>query len=146
MKILILNGPNLNMLGIRQPHIYGNQSYQDLVEMLEREAIHLGVDLLWYQSNHEGDLIDKIQEAYFQGVDGIIINAAAYTHTSIGIQDALKAVEIPTVEVHLSAIEKREDFRRHSYISPVALKVITGEGFGGYQRGLDFLVEYIQGR
>ena len=131
MKILVINGPNLNMLGIREPDIYGRKTYDDLLSYIKEEAEKLGVAVEFYQSNHEGDLVDKIQSAY-GNTDGIVINPAAYTHTSIAIPDALKAVGIPTVEVHISDISSREAFRRVSYVSPVALKTIAGKGFKGY--------------
>ena len=135
MKILVLNGPNLNMLGIREPDIYGRQNYKTLVEMIEEKAKSLGVTVSVYQSNHEGCIVDEIQKAY--GVfDGIVINPAAYTHTSVAIPDALKAVGIPTVEVHISDINQREEFRRHSFVSLVAEKTIAGHGFDGYRMGL----------
>ena len=131
MKILVINGPNLNMLGIREPDIYGKKTYDDLLLYMKEEADRLGVAVEFYQSNHEGDIVDKIQSAY-GNTDGIVINPAAYTHTSIAIPDALKAVGIPTVEVHISDINSREAFRRISYVSPVALKTIAGKGFEGY--------------
>ena len=131
MKILVINGPNLNMLGIREPDIYGRKTYDDLLLYIKEEAEKLGVAVEFYQSNHEGDIVDRIQSAY-GNTDGIVINPAAYTHTSIAIPDALKAVGIPTVEVHISDINSREAFRRVSYVSPVALKTIAGKGFEGY--------------
>ena len=140
MKILVINGPNLNMLGIREPDIYGKSTYKDLINMISGYAEKKGVEVEFYQSNHEGDIVDKIQAAY-GNTDGIIINPAAYTHTSIAILDALKAVAIPTVEVHISAIEDREDFRKLSYVSLVAEKTITGKGFDGYIEALDYLLE-----
>ena len=138
MKILVINGPNINMLGIREPEIYGKENYKTLCESIMSSK--KGIETELYQSNHEGDIVDKIQEAY--GVfDGIVINPAAYTHTSIAILDALKSVGIPTVEVHISAVEKREDFRQISYVSYVALKTITGKGIIGYLEAIDFLAE-----
>lgn len=131
MKILVINGPNLNMLGIREPDIYGRKTYDDLLSYIKEEAEKLGIAVEFYQSNHEGDIVDKIQSAY-GNTDGIVINPAAYTHTSIAIPDALKAVGIPTVEVHISDISSREAFRRISYVSSVALKTIAGKGFEGY--------------
>ena len=116
MKFLILNGPNINMLGIREPEIYGRQSYEDLVNLIKKHAAEIGVEVEFYQSNHEGDLVDAIQKAYFDHIDGIVFNPAAYTHTSVAIADAVKGVGIPTVEVHISEVSKREDFRRISYI------------------------------
>lgn len=144
MKFLILNGPNLNFLGIREPEIYGKSTYEDLVHMVEDKAKELSVEVIFRQSNHEGDLVDTIQEAYYDGVSGIVFNPAAYTHTSIAIADAVKAVGIPTVEVHISAVEKREAFRQVSYIRDIAVCTITGEGLVGYCKALDFLVKKIK--
>ena len=139
MKILILNGPNINMLGIREPGIYGSESYGELCRLAEEKAKELGVELEIYQTSHEGCLVDKIQEAYGK-IDGIVFNPGAYTHTSIAILDALKAVSIPTVEVHISDVSKREDFRQISYIRPVCAKTITGHGIMGYIEAMEFLV------
>ncbi len=141
MKILVINGPNLNMLGIREPDIYGRKTYDDLLSYIKEEAEKLGVAVEFYQSNHEGDIVDKIQSAY-GNTDGIVINPAAYTHTSIAIPDALKAVGIPTVEVHISDISLREAFRRISYVSPVALKTIAGKGFEGYILAMNELISH----
>lgn len=141
MKILVINGPNLNMLGIREPDIYGRKTYDDLLLYIKEEADRLGVAVEFYQSNHEGDIVDKIQSAY-GNTDGIVINPAAYTHTSIAIPDALKAVGIPTVEVHISDISSREAFRRISYVSPVALKTIAGKGFEGYVLAMNELISH----
>lgn len=141
MKILVINGPNLNMLGIREPDIYGRKTYDDLLSYIKEEAEKLGVTVEFYQSNHEGDIVDKIQSAY-GNTDGIVINPAAYTHTSIAIPDALKAVGIPTVEVHISDISSREAFRRISYVSPVALKTIAGKGFEGYILAINELISH----
>ncbi|CCZ21145.1 3-dehydroquinate dehydratase [Candidatus Apopatosoma intestinale] len=141
MKILVINGPNLNMLGIREPDIYGRKTYVDLLLYIKEEADRLGVAVEFYQSNHEGDIVDKIQSAY-GNTDGIVINPAAYTHTSIAIPDALKAVGIPTVEVHISDISSREAFRRISYVSPVALKTIAGKGFEGYILAMNELISH----
>ena len=140
-KILVINGPNLNMLGIREPDIYGKKTYDDLLLYIKEEADRLGVAVEFYQSNHEGDIVDKIQSAY-GNTDGIVINPAAYTHTSIAIPDALKAVGIPTVEVHISDISSREAFRRISYVSPVALKTIAGKGFEGYILAMNELISH----
>lgn len=140
-KILVLNGPNLNFLGIREPEIYGNKTYQDLCEMIENKAKKLNIDIDIFQSNHEGQLVDKIQEAYYNKINGIVINPAAYTHTSVAILDALKSVNIPTVEVHISDINQREEFRKHSYISLVAEKQIKGHGFNGYLEAIDYLYQ-----
>ena len=141
MKILVINGPNLNMLGIREPDIYGRKTYDDLLLYIKEEADRLGVAVEFYQSNHEGDIVDKIQSAY-GNTDGIVMNPAAYTHTSIAIPDALKAVGIPTVEVHISDISSREAFRRISHVSPVALKPIAGKGFEGYILAMNELISH----
>ena len=135
MKILVINGPNLNMLGIREPEIYGKQDFKALEAYIKSSAEQLGHKVTLFQSNHEGEIVDVIQSAY--GVfDGIVINPAAYTHTSVAILDALSAVAIPTVEVHLSDISAREEFRRHSYVSMIAKKTICGLGFEGYRKAL----------
>ena len=128
MKILILNGPNINFLGIREPEIYGRQTYDDIVNMIKKHAVEKNVDVEFFQSNHEGALVDAIQRAYFDKVDAIVFNPAAYTHTSVAIADAVKGVGIPTVEVHISDVSKREAFRQISYIRDVAVKTIVGEG------------------
>ena len=138
MKLLILNGPNLNMLGIREPEIYGKQNYAALCAFVQAAADEMGVSCEIFQSNHEGVLVDKIQEAYGK-VDGIVINPAAYTHTSVAIADALSAVAIPTVEVHLSNVMEREAFRHHSFVAPVAQKTYMGLGFEGYRRAIRYL-------
>ena len=143
MKILVLNGPNINMLGIREPHIYGSQTYNDLLDKIKAYADKKCVDVSFFQSNHEGDLVDAIQKAYFDKVDGIVINPAAYTHTSVAILDALKAVSVPTAEVHISDINEREEFRKHSYVSMVAKKTICGLGFEGYAVAIRFLKNYL---
>lgn len=146
MKIYLLNGPNLNMLGIREPEHYGKATYKDLCNMLTEYCDKKGIELVLFQSNHEGDLVDKIQEAYFEKADGIVINPGAYTHTSVAILDAVKSVSIPTVEVHISKVEEREDFRQVSYIRQACVKMITGEGFDGYIHGIEFLTEYLGGQ
>ncbi len=128
------------MLGIREPDIYGTESYAELIRMINAHAAQLGVEIENFQSNHEGAIVDKIQAAYFDGTGGIVINPAAYTHTSVAIADALKAVMIPTVEVHISAVETREAFRQVSYVRDVAKKTITGKGLAGYIDAIDFLV------
>lgn len=140
MNILVLNGPNINMVGIREPAIYGSTTYKDIVTMIEAKAVELGVAVTVYQSNYEGDLVTKIQEAY-QQVDGIVINPAAYTHTSVALLDALKAVQIPTVEVHISNPDDREAFRHISYVGQYAEKTIKGHGIQGYLEAMDYLVE-----
>ena len=140
MKILVINGPNINMLGIREPGIYGKNSFADLLTLLERTAQEEGLTVHQYQSNHEGDLVDKIQSAY-GNYDGIVINPAAYTHTSIAILDALKAVGIPTVEVHISDVDNREDFRKISYAALACVKTIKGQGLAGYRNAILYLKE-----
>ena len=140
MKIYVLNGPNLNMLGMREPEHYGKQTYAELVSIVEKYCSKQGVDVEFFQSNHEGALVDRIQEAYFKGIDGIVINPGAYTHTSIALLDAIKAVMIPTVEVHISDLSLREDFRQVSYIRAACVKTITGHGTDGYIEAIDFLL------
>ena len=137
MKILVINGPNLNMLGIREPAIYGAQNYETLCNMINTHSAEKNVEVRIFQSNHEGAIVDEIQAAYGK-IDGIVINPAAYTHTSVAILDALKAVGIPTVEVHLSDVNSREEFRRHSFVSLVAKKTIAGLGFEGYKQALEY--------
>ena len=139
MKLLILNGPNLNMLGIREPGIYGKESYAELCRRVREHAGKRGIEVELYQSNHEGDLIDAIQAAYGK-VDGIVINPGAYTHTSIALLDALKAVAIPAVEVHISDLSKREAFRQISYIRAACIATITGHGLAGYTEAMDLLI------
>ena len=129
------------MLGIREPDIYGKEDYSALIELVEEHCKNIGVEPVCYQSNHEGDLVDKIQEAYFKGADGIVINPGAYTHTSIALLDAVKSVGIPTVEVHISDVAKREDFRQVSYIRAACVKTIAGHGIKGYIEAIDFLIE-----
>ena len=141
MKLYIINGPSLNFLGIREPLHYGTTTYEGLIEMISTHAKDLGVEVECYQSNHEGDLVDKIQEAYYKKADGIVINPGAYTHTSIALLDAVKSVGIPTVEVHISKVEEREDFRQISYIRAACQKTITGHGVQGYLKAMDFLVQ-----
>jgi len=140
MKILVINGPNLNMLGIREPDIYGKKTYKDLVELIKKHCDKKKIEVKLYQSNHEGDIVDEIQSAYDK-FDGIVINPGAYTHTSVAILDALKAVGIPTVEVHISEVSEREAFRQISYIREYCEKTITGKGFDGYLEAIDFLLE-----
>ncbi len=140
MKILVLNGPNLNLLGLREPGIYGSRTYADLVSLVQEAARRLGVGVEIYQSNHEGNLVDKIQGAYGDA-DGIVINPAAYTHTSVALLDAVKAVSIPTVEVHISDVSQREDFRQVSYIRGACVKTIAGHGFQGYVEAMEHLVQ-----
>lgn len=141
MKILVINGPNLNMLGIRQPEIYGSATYEDLKAMIREEANQLGVEVSFFQSNHEGALVDAIQQAYFDKVDGIIINPAAYTHTSVALLDAVKAVGIPTVEVHVSDPDSREEFRHVSYIRAACVGTVRGHGLPGYLEALRMLAQ-----
>lgn len=141
MKILVINGPNLNFLGIREPDIYGKNTFADLLRLLSAWAEKLGVEVEQYQSNHEGDLVDKIQQAYGK-FDGIVINPAAYTHTSVAILDALKAVAIPAVEVHISNVDAREPFRHISYAGMACKHTIKGQGFDGYRQAMQWLVEH----
>ena len=138
MNILVINGPNLNMLGIREPGIYGTATYADLCRMIREHAEKLGIKVTLYQSNHEGDLVDAIQLAHGKQ-DGIVINPGAYTHTSVALLDALKAVAIPAVEVHISDPDTREDFRKISYIRAACVKTVKGHGFDGYLEAMDFL-------
>ncbi len=138
MKILVINGPNINMLGIREPDLYGSRTYGDLVRYIEESFELAGVQGEVYQSNHEGDIVDRIQQAYGEA-DGIVINPAAYTHTSIAILDALKAVAVPAVEVHLTDTDSREDFRKVSFVSLAAEKTIRGKGFEGYREAIIYL-------
>jgi 3-dehydroquinate dehydratase-2 len=140
MKILVINGPNLNMLGIREPDHYGRETYAYLAAKIQRHCDTRGISVEQFQSNHEGDLVDKIQSAY-GNADGIVINPGAYTHTSIAILDAVKAVNIPTVEVHISKVEERENFRQISYVRLACVKTITGHGTDGYLEAIDFLAE-----
>ena len=140
MKILVINGPNLNMLGIREPDHYGKETYADLCKKIQKHCDEKNVEVKIYQSNHEGDLVDEIQKAY-GNTDGIVINPGAYTHTSIAILDAVKSVNIPTVEVHISKVEEREDFRQISYVRLACVKTITGHGTDGYIEAIDYLTE-----
>lgn len=141
MKLYILNGPNLNMLGVREPEHYGSVTYKQLIEMIEAHCKEKGVEPVCRQSNHEGDLVDWIQEAYFEGAYGIVINPGAYTHTSIALLDALKSVKLPAVEVHISKVEERENFRQVSYLRAACVKTITGHGTNGYLEAVDFLLD-----
>ena len=141
MKILVINGPNLNMLGIREPELYGRTTYDDLIAMIEDHCEKKNIEVKCLQSNHEGDLVDFIQGAFFDGTDGIVINPGAYTHTSVAILDALKAVSIPAVEVHITDIDEREPFRKVSYISSYCSKSVIGKGIEGYIEAIDFLAE-----
>ncbi len=143
MKILVINGPNLNFLGIREPDIYGKGTYDDLCQIIKEAADERKIGIEVFQSNHEGEIVDRIQKAYFDKVDGIVINPAAYTHTSVAILDALKAVNIPSVEVHISDVDKREEFRKISYVSEFCFAKVSGEGFAGYVKAIDMLVEKI---
>ena len=142
MKLLVLNGPNLNMLGIREPGHYGTETYEQLVTKVQAYCAEKGHSVTVFQSNHEGALVDAIQQAYFEQVEGIVINPAAYTHTSIALLDAVKAVSIPTVEVHISKVEERENFRQVSYIRQACIGTITGQGTDGYLQAIDRLEEY----
>jgi 3-dehydroquinate dehydratase-2 len=140
MKILVINGPNINMLGIREPEHYGKETYSDLVDKIQKHCNKKKIDVKIFQSNHEGDLVDEIQKSY-KNADGIVINPGAYTHTSIAILDAVKSVNIPTVEVHISKVEEREDFRQISYVRLACVKTITGHGTDGYLEAIDYLTE-----
>ena len=141
MNILVINGPNLNMLGIREPALYGTGTYEALCKKIEDDCKLKNISVTFYQSNHEGALVDRIQAAYWDGTDGIVINPGAYTHTSIALLDAVKAVGIPTVEVHISRVEEREAFRQVSYIRAACIGTITGKGFDGYLEAIDLLAE-----
>lgn len=141
MKILVINGPNINMLGIREPEIYGKQTYKDLCDLIEDYAKQKNIDVEIFQSNHEGDIIDKIQQAYFDKVYGIVINPAGYTHTSVAIADAIKGVCIPTVEVHISKVSDREAFRQISYVRDVSVATVEGKGLNSYIQAIDTLLE-----
>lgn len=138
MKILVINGPNINMLGIREPEIYGSETYEDLMELIIDECGEEN-DLMFFQSNHEGDIVDAIQDAYYEGVEGIVINPAAYTHTSVAIADAIKAVNIPAVEVHISDPDMREEFRHVSYVRDFCIATVKGKGFNGYVEAVALL-------
>ncbi len=141
MNILVINGPNLNMLGIREPALYGTGTYDALCQKIQAYCLDKNIHVAFFQSNHEGALVDRIQEAYRDGTDGIVINPGAYTHTSIALLDAVKAVGIPTVEVHISKVEEREAFRQVSYIRAACVATITGKGFDGYLEAIDILME-----
>ncbi len=139
MKILVINGPNLNMLGIREPSVYGSSTYADLCNLIKKHCDSKNIEVKIFQSNHEGELVTEIQNAY--GVfDGIVINPAAYTHTSVAILDAVKAVAVPTVEVHISDVSKREDFRQISFVRQACVKTVSGHGFNGYLEAIDHLI------
>ena len=144
MKILVLNGPNLNMLGIREPGIYGKQTFADLITLIQDTALAEELEIEQFQSNHEGDLVDYIQGAYFDNYDGIVINPGAYTHTSIALLDAVKSVQKPTVEVHISDVSSREDFRQISYIRAACISTVSGKGTDGYLLAIDHLLNHIQ--
>ena len=144
MKILVLNGPNLNMLGIREPAIYGSGTYADLQALIRAHAAERQVEVSFFQSNHEGALVDAIQQAYDDKVDGIIFNPAAYNHTSVALLDALKAVGIPTVEVHISDVSSREDFRQVSFVRAACVATVAGKGFAGYNEAMDILLKGAQ--
>ena len=141
MKVLVINGPNINFLGIREPQIYGSETYENMLEKIRAHAHKIGIEVSFYQSNHEGDLVDAIQGAYFDKIDSIVINPAAYTHTSIAILDALKAVGLPAVEVHISDVDSREAFRQISYAGLACEKTIKGLGLEGYKKAIEYLHE-----
>lgn len=140
MIIYIINGPNLNLLGVREPEVYGNDTYETLTQKIRAHCEFLGIDAVIYQSNHEGDLVDKIHEAYTMGAEGIVINPAAYTHTSIALLDAVKATSLKCVEVHISDVSKREAFRQVSYIREACIATISGHGILGYLEAIDLIV------
>ncbi|MGM9665506.1 MAG: type II 3-dehydroquinate dehydratase [Eubacteriales bacterium] len=144
MKFLVINGPNINFLGIREPSIYGKSTYEDLINLIKSHAEKSGISVDFFQSNHEGAIVDAIQKAYYDKVDAIVINPAAYTHTSVAIADALKAVSIPVAEVHISDVSKRESFRQISYVRDVCKKTVSGKGFDGYLEAMDFLIGYLK--
>ena len=144
MKLMVINGANLNMLGIREPSVYGNTTYQDIVNLIEEKAQERNIEIKIVQSNHEGVLVDYIQQCYFEKYDGIIINPGAYTHTSIALLDALKAVNIPAIEVHISDVSKRENFRQISYISLAVIDRVIGKGINGYIEAMDILINKLK--
>ena len=145
MKIKVINGPNLNMLGIRERQIYGNETYEDLLKYIEDESKKRNIEVSFYQSNHEGAIVDEIQNAYFDKYDGIVINPGAYTHTSIAIADAIKAIApLPVVEVHISDIDNRDEFRKHSFSAPYCIAQIKGLGFEGYVKAIDTIISYLE--
>jgi len=146
MKLYILSGPNLNLLGVREPSCYGTTTYEELVTMIEEHGREIGVEAVCKQTNHEGVLVDWIQEAYFEGADGIVLNPGAYTHTSIALLDAVKAVKLPTVEVHISKLEEREAFRQISYVRKACVKTIAGHGLAGYVEAVDHLIDAASGK
>ena len=141
MKLLVINGPNLNLLGIREPGHYGTENYQQLLEKIQRYCDEKGHEVSFFQSNHEGALVDAIQQAYFDKVEGIVINPAAYTHTSVALLDAVKSVSIPTVEIHISKVQEREDFRQISYIRAACVASVIGHGTQGYLEAMDLLID-----
>lgn len=143
MKILVINGPNINMLGIREVNIYGRDTYENLLNLIDKVAAEDNIEIEEFQSNHEGDIVDKIQKSY-KKIDGIVINPAAYTHTSVAILDALKSVSIPTVEVHISKVSEREDFRQVNFIRNYSLKFFEGYGIEGYKRAIIYLKNYLK--
>ncbi len=143
MKLLVINGPNINMLGIREPDIYGHDTYDGLLKLISDHAKAKGIEVETYQSNHEGDIVDRIQKAYFDGTQGIVINPAGYTHTSVAILDALKATALKAVEVHISDVSSREDFRQISYVRGYVSKTISGKGLQGYIEAIDYLIDLI---
>ena len=143
MKICVINGPNINFLGIREPDIYGRETYKSLLEKIKNHCDKNGIDVEFFQSTHEGAMVDKIQDCYGK-IDGIVMNPAAYTHTSVALLDAVKAVGIPTVEIHISDVSKREDFRQVSFVRAACVKTIVGHGTDGYLEAIDFLKEYVK--
>ena len=146
MRILILNGPNLNLLGLREPDIYGKRGYAELCEMISEKCRREEIEVSFFQSNHEGALVDEIQKAYFDKVDGIVFNPAAYTHTSVALLDALKATKIPCVEVHISDPDNRDSFRKISYVREACIKTVSGKGFDSYTEALSILKEHLENK
>ncbi len=144
MKFVIINGPNLNMLGVREPDKYGRESYEDLIDKIDSYCADKKIEAEFYQSNHEGDLVDRIQKAYYDRADAIVINPGAYTHTSIALLDAVNSVSIPTAEVHISDVEAREDFRRISYIRQACCFTVSGKGTDGYLEAVDYLIGVVK--
>lgn len=146
MTFFVINGPNLNLLGIREPTIYGTTTYREVMDKMLTHATELGVELVFFHSNHEGDLIDEIQAAYFAEADGIILNAGGYTHTSVALYDALKAVGLPTIELHISNPDAREDFRKQNFIRAACIETIAGQGTDGYLYAIDALLSHLKGK
>lgn len=143
MKIMVMNGPNLNLLGVREPDIYGKETYASLLEKIESYAASRDIDVQFVQSNHEGELVDAIHKAFYDGLDGIVMNPGAYTHTSIALLDALKATKLPAVEIHISDPDTREPFRRVSYVRAACIATVAGHGTNGYLEAIDLLIDHL---